>query len=146
MPSINEMTIMGHVGQSPKLMANGKLLQLSVACSERYQDKATNEWKETTTWVPVKWWLSKGTEVVVDSIQKGQLVTVIGSYRSESYEKNGEKKSFTFCKARMVVPCSWPKADQSSPSTATQTTVGDYSDADYGDTQGAGSGDESYPF
>jgi single-stranded DNA-binding protein len=144
MPSRNEMTIMGHVGQSPKLMANGKLLQLSVACSEKYKDKA-GEWKEITTWVPVKWWLSKGTEAVADSIQKGQLVTVFGSFCSESYEKNGEKKSFTFCKARLVVPCNWPKADQSAPSPAAHTTGGDYSDADYGDQSGAVGGDD-FPF
>jgi single-strand DNA-binding protein len=144
MPSINQMLIVGHVGQSPKTLAGGKLVSFSVACSRRFKNK-DNEWKEVTTWIPVKWWLSKGTEAVGQSLTKGMLVTVHGSFEVESYEKDGEKKTFTLCKAELVIPGTWIKAGQSAPSTAPQTTGGDYSDADYGDAPVSGA-DEGFPF
>lgn len=145
MPSKNEMHIMGHLGQDAKLLANGRLLSFSVACSERYRPKGETEWKEVTTWIPVKWWLTDGTRAVADMLKKGALVQVYGSFTVESYEKDGEKKTFTLCKASLVVPCSWPRSDRGGqPQQSTQTAGGGFDEADYGGVPGGG--DDSWPF
>lgn len=141
MPSRNELTIMGHLGQDAKVMADGRLLSFSVACSEKYKTR-TGEWKESTTWVPVKWWSDKFAAVMASHLKKGALVSVFGSFATEQYEKDGQKKTNTYCKARLVVPCNWPKDGATQPSS--QTAGGGFDDHDYGD--GTGGDDNPYPF
>ena len=53
MPSINKACIMGHVGKDPEVIEfkNGsKIAKLSLATSNRWNDKKSGECKETTQW------------------------------------------------------------------------------------------------
>lgn len=141
MPSRNELTIMGHLGRDAEVKADGRLLSFSVACSEKWQDKRSGEWKESTTWVPVKWWSDKFAAVMASQLKKGALVAVFGAFATEQYEKDGQKKTNTYCKARLVVPCSWPK-DGANQQPSSQTAGGGFDDAEYG----GGADDGQFPF
>ena len=53
MASVNKVIIVGNVGRDPetRYMPSGDAVtNISVATSDRYKDKQTNEMKETTEW------------------------------------------------------------------------------------------------
>ena len=141
MPSRNELTIMGHLGRDAEVKADGRLLSFSVACSEKYKTR-TGEEKETTTWITVKWWSEKFAAVMASQLKKGALVAVFGAFATEKYTgKDGAEKTMSYCKARLVVPCSWPRDGASQPQP--QTTGCGYDEAEYG---GESQGGDAWPF
>ena len=78
-PELNNVIISGRLTKEPtySVTQNGKgVLMLDLAVNRRYLDKATNEWKDDTVFVPVVLWgdaatrskerLHKATPVVVE--------------------------------------------------------------------------------
>ena len=102
--SINKVILIGNLGADPdiKAMQNGdKVVQLSVATSDRWKDKATGEPRERTEWHRVVFF-RRLAEVVGEYLKKGSSIYVEGQLQTNSYEhKNtGEKKFSTQIVAR----------------------------------------------
>lgn len=79
----------------------GKVANLTVATEENWKDKNTSEWKSKTTWHNVKLF-GKAVDYIATKAVKGAPVLVEGIINTDSYEKDGVKKSFTFIKADKV--------------------------------------------
>jgi len=94
MPSINQLTIMGHAGRNPEMRysPNGNpVTSFSIATSHRY--KSGEEWKEQTEWVDVIAW-NKLAEICQERVSKGDLVYVQGRLQSRSWEGQDGKLHF----------------------------------------------------
>jgi single-strand DNA-binding protein len=96
MSSVNKVILIGRVGQDPELKytANGHAaVNLSVATSETWKDKATNEKKEETEWHRVSIF-GKPAEVAGQYIRKGSMVYIEGRIKSKKYtDKQGIERT-----------------------------------------------------
>jgi single-strand DNA-binding protein len=104
MGSVNEVTLVGHLGADAEVRetSNGTpVATLSVATSERWSDKGSGEMKEKTEWHRVVLFGNQA-ESLRPYLVKGKLIHVGGSITYRTYEKDGETKYTTEIKARRL--------------------------------------------
>lgn len=97
MPSINRVTLAGHLGKDPetKTFSNGgSVCNFSIATSEAWTDKRTGEKKERTDWHNI---VANGKtgEIAQKYLAKGAAVLIEGGIRQRSYEKDGQTRYVT---------------------------------------------------
>ena len=97
MPSINRVTLAGHLGKDPetKNFANGgSVCNFSIATSEKWKDKTSGEEKERTDWHNI---VANGKtgEIAQKYLAKGAAVLIEGNIRYRSYEKDGQTRYVT---------------------------------------------------
>ena len=94
MASLNSVTLIGHLGQDPRVNATqaGKcVVNLSVATSFRIKD-ASGQYVDKTTWHDVVVW-DKSAEFARDYLHKGSCVVVEGRIDKREYQdKDGNKR------------------------------------------------------
>ena len=98
----NQVTLIGNVGQDPKLETTGNgttYCRFSVAVNERY--KKDGETQTITKWFPITLW-GKQAEVLHKIIRKGSQVAVQGSLTSRSQEIDGKKYTLIDIKVNEV--------------------------------------------
>lgn len=92
----NSITIVGNITRDPELRftPNGQAqARLGVAVNRRWQDRATGEWQEKTSFFDVICW-AEMAENAASSLKKGARVLVTGRLEQRSFEtKEGEKRS-----------------------------------------------------
>jgi single-strand DNA-binding protein len=102
MPSINRITLLGHLGKDPeqRFTQNGKpVCNASIATEKSW--KQDGEWKKTTTWHKIVAW-GKLAEALGQAT-KGDLVLIEGELTQRSWEKEGVKQYVTEVLAKVVV-------------------------------------------
>lgn len=91
MSGINEVRILGRLGQNPELryMTNGEAVcNLSIATSTEWKDKSTGEDKEVTEWHKIV--LYRGmAEVAGKYLRKGSQVHISGKLKTRKWNKDG---------------------------------------------------------
>ena len=85
---INEVLLIGNAGKDAEQVGEHKFIVMSLATSERYQDKS-GEWKDSTEWHSVK--LSGYTFDKAKEIKKGDKILVKG--KITTYERDGIKST-----------------------------------------------------
>ncbi|EGQ9284279.1 single-stranded DNA-binding protein [Vibrio parahaemolyticus] len=93
--SLNEATLIGTVGGDPELKptGSGSVVNLSIATTESWRDKATGEKRERTEWHDIVVF-DKLAETVAQYYRKGMMVYVRGILRRSRWEgPNGESRS-----------------------------------------------------
>lgn len=100
-------TIVGNIGKDPELQytAGGQAVaKFSVAVSNRWKPKGSEEWKEDTEWYTVVAWGTLG-ENVAASLNKGNRAVITGRMRTRTWETpEGERRYFTELVADEVAP------------------------------------------
>jgi len=97
--SINKVILIGRVGNQPEqknTSLNTKYVSISLATSDEWHDKNTNEKKSNTEWHKVVFF-GKSAEAISSYANKGDRIYVEGKINSYKYfdEKSGvEKTSF----------------------------------------------------
>jgi single-strand DNA-binding protein len=103
--SVNKAIILGFVGKEPetRLFANGDAVtNFSIATSEKYKDKATNEMKESTTWHNIAAF-GKLSEICSQIVHKGSQVYVEGKITTRKWtDKSGVDRYMTEVKCDVV--------------------------------------------
>ena len=103
----NTVTIVGNLTRDPELRftASGQgIATLGVAVNRVWNDRATNERKENTSFFNVTCWGQLG-ENVASSLSKGHRVMVTGRLEQRTYEtQQGEKRSVVDIVADEVAP------------------------------------------
>ncbi|KGQ36966.1 single-stranded DNA-binding protein [Gallibacterium genomosp. 1] len=98
MAGINKAIIIGNLGQAPEIrtMQNGDLVaNISVATSDRWQDKQTNEWKEQTEWHRIVLY-RRLAEIAEQYLKKGSKVYIEGKLKTRKWQdKNGQERYIT---------------------------------------------------
>jgi single-strand DNA-binding protein len=103
--SYQQTIVVGNLGGDPELkyMQNGRAVcNFSVAVSESWTDKNTNERQEKTTWFRVAVWGNQA-EACNTYLKKGRQVMVIGTVSARGYsDNNGDAKASLDLTARQV--------------------------------------------
>ncbi len=97
--SVNKVILIGNLGRDPEVrrMQDGKpVVNLSVATSESWRDKATGERKEQTEWHRVVIFNERIAEVAEKYLKKGAKVYVEGQLRTRKWtDQSGAEKYST---------------------------------------------------
>lgn len=96
--SINKVIIVGSLGADPKVFntQNGnKIVNLSVATSESWKDKATGERKERTEWNRVVIMSQGLSEVAEKYLKKGSKVYLEGQLQTRKWTDKDGKEQYT---------------------------------------------------
>lgn len=95
MAGLNKVILIGNIGKDPDTIQfedGTKKISFSLATTESYRDRTTNEWKDITDWHNIA-----GYRYLAEkNIAKGDLVYIEGKIKSRKYtDKDGNEKYFT---------------------------------------------------
>ncbi len=97
--SVNKVILVGNLGKDPEVrrMTSGEpVVNLSVATSETWRDKASGERKERTEWHRVVIFNKNLAEVAEKYLRKGSKVYVEGALQTRKWtDKDGTEKYST---------------------------------------------------
>ncbi|UOY04467.1 single-stranded DNA-binding protein [Candidatus Blochmanniella pennsylvanica] len=95
---INKVILIGYLGQEPavRYMSSGSMVtNISVATTESWKDKQTNEFKEKTEWHRVVLF-GKLAEIASEYLHKGSQVYIEGSLKTRKWQnQNGQDRYIT---------------------------------------------------
>jgi single-strand DNA-binding protein len=95
--SLNKVIIVGNLGRDPELKSTpsgAKVLEISIATTERFRDKDGND-QEQTDWHRIVMWNQKA-EYVSRNTRKGSCLYVEGKIRYRKYvDKDGNERYVT---------------------------------------------------
>jgi single-strand DNA-binding protein len=99
MSSVNKVILVGNLGKNPEVrrMTSGEpVVNLSIATSESWRDKASGERKEKTEWHRVVIFNKNLAEVAEKYLRKGAKVYVEGQLQTRKWtDKDGAEKYST---------------------------------------------------
>jgi single-strand DNA-binding protein len=91
MSGVNKVILVGRLGKDPEVrnLENGATVaNFTMATSETYRDKTTNERKEITEWHNIVLWRGLA-DIAAKYLHKGDQVYIEGKLRTRSWEKEG---------------------------------------------------------
>ena len=91
MAGINKVILVGRLGSDPEVRYTPDgtaVANFSIATSDEWTDKATNEKRERTEWHRIVAWRRLG-EICGEYLSKGKQVYVEGKLQTRSWEKDG---------------------------------------------------------
>lgn len=137
MINLNEIKLIGRVGQEPEVSktSDSKLIaKLSLATSETWIDKQTNERKERTEWHRIVIYNSKLAEIIEKKKTelKGTLLYVTGKIRYEKWvDQTGKEQKTTNiildATGQLII---FPKASSNNENKLSDSITQDYEDSD----------------
>ena len=98
--SVNKVTLVGNLGRDPEVraMQNGdKIVQLSVATSDRWKDKSSGEQRERTEWHRVVIFNDVLGKIAEQYLKKGSTVYLEGQLQTRKWtdQQSGQEKYTT---------------------------------------------------
>jgi single-strand DNA-binding protein len=96
--SVNKVIIVGNVGKDPEVKSfpnGGKIVEFSVATSERWTDKSSGEKKERTEWHRVVVRSDVIGRVAENYVRKGSKVYVEGQLQTREWQDQSGQKRYT---------------------------------------------------
>lgn len=96
--SVNKVILVGNLGNDPdvRTMQSGdKVVNLSIATSENWKDKASGERREKTEWHRVVVFNQGLVNVCENYLRKGSKIYIEGQLETRSWEQDGQKKYTT---------------------------------------------------
>ena len=91
MAGINKVILIGNLGSDPEVRYTpdgAAVANFSIATSDEWTDKATNEKKKRTEWHRIVAWRRLG-EICGEYLSKGKQVYIEGKLQTRSWEKDG---------------------------------------------------------
>lgn len=97
---LNQITLIGRVGKKPEITKiqsdDRKIAKFSLATSEYWKDKDTNEKKEKTEWHRIVVYNSKLAEIIENYVPEGTLVYLQGKIKYEKWtDPQGVERKLT---------------------------------------------------
>jgi single-strand DNA-binding protein len=96
--SVNKVILVGNLGKDPEVrntQSGGKIVNLTLATSENWKDRATGEAKERTEWHRVVIFNEKIGEVAERYLKKGAKVYVEGTLRTRKWTDQAGVEKYT---------------------------------------------------
>jgi single-strand DNA-binding protein len=95
MSSVNKVILLGNLGSDPEIrytQSGDAVVNLSVATTEQWKDKATGQTKENTEWHRVGIF-GKPAEIAAKYLKKGSKIYIEGRIKYKKYtDKTGSEK------------------------------------------------------
>ena len=98
MASLNRCSFIGNLGADPEVrtMQNGnKVVNLSLACSEKWKDKNTGEQRESTEWIRIVIWNEGLVKVAEQYLKKGSKIFVEGKMQTRKWQDQSGVDKYT---------------------------------------------------
>lgn len=96
--SVNKVILIGNLGKDPEvrsLNSGDKVVNLSIATSETWRDKATGERKEKTEWHRVVIFNEQLAKVAEQYLKKGSTVYVEGQLQTRKWTDNAGVEKYS---------------------------------------------------
>ena len=96
--SVNKVILVGNLGRDPEVRMsqnNQKIVQLSIATSERWRDRASGETQERTEWHRVVIFNENLADVAERYLRKGRSVYVEGQLQTRKWTDQGGQERYT---------------------------------------------------
>ncbi|HEX2581112.1 MAG TPA: single-stranded DNA-binding protein [Dongiaceae bacterium] len=97
--SVNKVILVGNLGRDPEIRTTqngGKIAQLSVATSETWRDKQTQERREKTEWHRVVVFNDRLVDVIERYLKKGAKIYVEGQLQTRKWtDQSGQERYST---------------------------------------------------
>lgn len=96
--SVNKVILVGNLGRDPEIRSfgnGGRVANFSVATSERWRDRQTNEQRERTEWHRVVIFNERLVEVVEKYVRKGQKVYLEGELQTRKWSDQSGQERYT---------------------------------------------------
>ena len=97
--SVNKVMLLGNLGQDPIVRTSqdgNKIVQLSIATSDRWKDRNTGEQREKTEWHRVVIFNENLSNIAEQYLKKGNTVFVEGQLQTRKWQdQNGQDKYTT---------------------------------------------------
>lgn len=111
MAGINKVLLIGHIGKDPDVFTfddGTKRISFSMATTESYRDKTTNEWRDQTEWHNIV-----GYRYLAEkNIAKGDLVYIEGKLKTRKYtDRDGNDRYVTEILAEKINMIAHPKSE-----------------------------------
>jgi single-strand DNA-binding protein len=94
---LNSCSFIGRLGKDPEgktLSSGGRVVNFSIAVSERWTSK-DGEKKERTTWVPIVIWNENLGEVAERYLRKGSMVFITGAFITRKWTDASGTEKYT---------------------------------------------------
>lgn len=101
--SVNQVTLVGRLGNEPQKVGTTSIVKLSVATSESWKDKNTGERRERTQWHSVSVLAEPIGLFLLKYARKGDQVFVQGQLENRQYERDGATQRVTEIAVRPYV-------------------------------------------
>ena len=99
MSSVNKVILVGHLGRDPEshsFQNGGKLVNVSLATSERWKDRSSGEQKERTEWHQLVITNEGLAKVAEQYLRKGSKIYIEGQLRTRKWQaKDGSDRYST---------------------------------------------------
>ena len=96
--SVNKVIIVGNLGRDPEVRSfqnGGKVVNLRIATSETWRDRATGERKERTEWHSVAIFNENIAKVAEQYLRKGSKVYVEGALETRKWQDQSGQDRYT---------------------------------------------------
>ena len=97
--SINKVILLGRLGADPEIRVSqegNKIARFSIATSETWKDKNTNEKKDRTEWHKIVIFSPGLSEISEKYLKKGSLIYIEGQLRNRKYtDQSGMEKNIS---------------------------------------------------
>lgn len=96
--SVNKVILIGNLGKSPELrytQDGRKVVSFSMATSESWRDKTTNERKDKTEWHQIVIFNDRLGDVAVQYLKKGSKIYLEGQLQTRKWKDNTENERYT---------------------------------------------------
>jgi single-strand DNA-binding protein len=96
--SVNKVILVGNVGKDPEVKTfpnGGKIVEFSIATSERWNDKQSGEKKEKTEWHRIVVRSEQVARVAENYVRKGSKVYVEGQLQTREWQDQSGQKRYT---------------------------------------------------
>lgn len=109
MAGINKVILIGHIGKDPDTFTfddGTKKISFSMATTESYRDRNTNEWRDQTEWHNIV-----GYRYLAEkNIAKGDLIYVEGKIKNRKYnDRDGNERYITEILAEKINMLAHPR-------------------------------------
>ncbi len=98
MPGINKVILVGNLGRDPEVRytpSGVTVANFTVATTEEWKDRETNQKQERTEWHRIVAWRRLG-EICGEYLRKGSQVYIEGKIQSRTWEDRDGNKRYTF--------------------------------------------------
>ena len=96
--SVNKVIIVGNLGRDPEVRSfqnGGKVVNLNIATSESWRDKATGERKERTEWHRVVIFNEPLGKIAEQYLRKGSTVYIEGQLETRKWQDQSGAEKYT---------------------------------------------------
>ncbi|MDD4557018.1 MAG: single-stranded DNA-binding protein [Alphaproteobacteria bacterium] len=96
--SINKVILVGNLGADPKVSntsSGSKIVNLSIATSDSWKDKATGERKDRTEWHRVVIFNAQLADIADRYLKKGSKVYLEGQLQTRKWEDQGGQERYS---------------------------------------------------